>query len=524
MANSIAKLAILLTADATGVKKVFAQAEQSVQSLSSTVMSIGAQLAALIGGASTITWGVQLAAEAETATVGFEVMLGSAEKAAAMLGNIKKFAAATPFGGADLRDAAKTMLAFGISAEDIMPSLKMLGDIAGGNAQKLSSLSLVFGQIASAGKLTGGDLLQLINVGFNPLQIMAEGSTTKYKALRAEMEKGNITFQMVKDTFVKATSEGGQFNGMMERMSQTVEGRWSTLKDQFSELALAIGEILLPVAGRMIDLTSQLIATLQSLDVETVKSTSQLIAFAAGFTATLVVIPKIVAAIKSVIAVYRAMTIAQAIQQALSGPKGWAVLATSLAVAGVAAYTVGQMFEESNKEIAKTSKEAAKATAEVKKLNTELASPEKGTAAKEAAKQMAELQKAGEKLADSLRPPFEKIRDAMFEAKDLFDRGAISSVTYSRAMSKARDDLQAQSRSADEIRNALRQQQGGPVAALQFGTQAAISAIATADSERRMQVQVNQQMLAEQRKANELLERILRGDDDDGLTIKEVNL
>lgn len=523
MANSIAKLAILLTADATGVKKGFAQAEQSVQSLTSTVASIAASIAALAGGTAAISWGVQLAAEAETAKVGFEVMLGSAEKAADMLGNIKKFASATPFGAADLRDAAKTMLAFGIAAEDIMPSLKMLGDIAGGNSQKLSSLALVFGQIASAGKLTGGDLLQLINVGFNPLQVMAEGSTEKYKKLRKEMEKGNITFQMVKDAFIKATSEGGQFNGMMERMSQTVEGRWSTLKDQFAELALAIGEKLLPVAGKMIDITGQLISTLQSMDASTVESTAKIIAFAAGFTAALVIIPKIVTAINSLIAAYRTMTIAQAIQQALSGPKGWATLAASLVVAGGAVYAVGQLFEQSNQAIAKTSKEAAKATEQVKKLNEQVAKPDNAKAQKEAAKQFAELQKQGEKLADSLRTPFEKIRDDLREATDLFARGAIDGVTYSRAMTKARDDLRAQSQSADEIASKLRQQQGN-VGALQFGSQAAIAAFAAAESEKRVQAEANRQMLAEQRRANELLERILRGSGDDGLTVNEVSL
>jgi tape measure domain-containing protein len=521
VANSIAKLAILLTADATGVKKGFAQAEQSVQSLTSTVATIAASIAGLVGGASAVSWGVQLAAEAETAKVGFEVMLGSAEKAADMLSNIKNFAASTPFGGADLRDAAKTMLAFGIAAEDIMPSLKMLGDIAGGNSQKLSSLALVFGQIASAGKLTGGDLLQLINVGFNPLQVMAEGSIEKYKRLRKEMEAGNITFQMVKDAFVKATSEGGQFNGMMERMSQTVEGRWSTLKDQFAELALAIGEKLLPVAGKMIDLTSELITTLQGLDASTVESTAKVIAFAAGFTAALVIIPKIVTAINSIIAAYRAMTIAQAIQQALSGPKGWLTLAASLAVAGGAVYAVGQMFEKSNESIAKTSTAAAKATTEVKKLTAELAKPSKAEL-QAAAKEMEAVAKRGEQLADSLRTPFEKIGEELRDAFDLFNAGAISSVTYARAMSKARDDLRAQAKSADDIRNALRQQ-SGPVGAMQYGTQQAHAASMTAANEMRIQSEVNRQMLAEQRKANELLGRILKGENET-LTVNEVTL
>lgn len=522
MANSIAKLAILLTADASGVGRVFAQAQGQVKNFSNQISGIAAQLGALAGGTAAVGWGVQLAAEAETAKVGFEVMLGSADKAAKMLDDIKKFAASTPFGGADLRDAAKTMLAFGIASENIMPSLKMLGDVAGGNSQKLKSLSLVFGQIASAGKLTGGDLLQLINVGFNPLQIMAEGSTEKYKALRKEMESGNITFAMVEAAFIKATSAGGTFNGMMERMSQTAEGRWSTLKDQFAELALALGEKLLPAASRLIDVTSQVLGIMQSMDAQTAESTAKLIAFAAAFGVALVVVPKIFGAIKTLIAMYRALTIAQSIQQAMNGPKGWAVLAASLVVAAGAAATVGAMFDESNKVLAKTSQEATKAADATKKLTDAAAAPD-NKAAEAAAKHMADLQKQGEQLASSLRTPFEQVRDELLIARDLWDAGAISGETYARAMGKAREDLAAQSQSADEIRNKLRQQ-GGPVAAMQFGTQAAISAINTAAREQKIAAEVEKQMLAEQRKSNELLAKILRGGGNEKLVVNEVSL
>lgn len=520
MANSIAKLAILLTADAKGIIAPFQRAGQAVQQLSGQVTGL---IGGGVGAAGFVGWGVKLAAEAETAAAGFEAMLGSADKAATMLKEIKKFAASTPFGGADLQDAAKTMLAFGVSAEQVLPNLKMLGDIAGGNSQKLGSLALVFGQISSAGKLTGGDLLQLINTGFNPLQEMAGGSAEKYKVLRKEMEAGNITFAMVRDSFVRATSEGGQFNGMMEKMSQTVEGRWSTLKDQFAELALAIGEKLLPVASRMIDMTSALISVLQGLDAGTVETTLKVAAFGAAFSAALVILPKIVTAIRSLIAMYRSLTIAQSIQQALSGPKGWATLAASLAVAAGAAYTVGLMFDKSNEALAKTTKEARKAAQAVKGFDFDAAFGGKDKSAEEATKRMESLRKQGESLAQSLRTPFEKIADELKHAKSLLDAGVISAETYARAQAKAGEELRGQVRSAQEIRDSLRQQQGGPVAALQFGTQAAISAISTAQREQKLQIEVERQQLAEQRKANEILTKILR-DDNETIKVTEVNL
>src|SRR5690606_21925173 len=133
----------------------------------------------------------------------------------------RDFAATTPFSFPDLQSAARTMLAFGVASDQVLPSLRMLGDVAGGDAEKLRLLSLAFGQIASAGRLTGQDLLQLINAGFNPLQEISEATGMSMSDLRDEMAKGNITFEMVVAAFQRATGEGGRFHGMMERMSQT---------------------------------------------------------------------------------------------------------------------------------------------------------------------------------------------------------------------------------------------------------------------------------------------------------------
>lgn len=471
---TVAKLNVHLGLNAQALLGGLKQSGSALQGFASQFSSIQGMLAgafAGVGAAGALGWGVKLAAEAQTAQVAFEVMLGSGDKAAAMLKDIKQFAAATPFGAADLRDAAKTMLAFGIAADQIMPNLKMLGDIAAGDAQKLSSLSLVFGQIASAGRLTGGDLLQLINVGFNPLQEIAKSTGKTMAELRDDMSNGKISFDMVKEAFVKATSAGGQFNGMMDKMSQTAAGKWSTLKDQFAELAVSIGEKLLPIAVKGIDMMSAFIDVLLKMDATVVENVVKLGTFVTAFAAAVYVIPKIFGAIRTLIAMYKALTIAQSIQQALSGPKGWAVLAASLAIAAGAAFTVSKMFEKSNETLVKTTKEAAKATDAVKQLNTELG--------------------AGGKT------------ETLVSSAD----------RYAEAMARAKENLDGQARSAREIReNLARGNQ--PVAAMQFGTQAAISAVAAAQREQKLQIEVDKQILAENKAATlrlKNIEAVLRG-------------
>lgn len=166
----------------------------------------------------------------------FEVLTGSAENAANMMNNLKVMAAKTPFEFTDLAKGTQTLLAFGVAQKDIIPDLQMLGDISGGNVNKLNSLSLVFGQVASQGKMMGGDLLQMINAGFNPLKVISDKTGQSMGELRSEMSKGKITYDMVKDAMETATSTGGQFAGMMDKQSQTFDGLTSTMSDDINSL------------------------------------------------------------------------------------------------------------------------------------------------------------------------------------------------------------------------------------------------------------------------------------------------
>jgi len=180
--------------------------------------------------------GIKYNSEMEQYMSSFTTMLGSAEKATKHLDDLKQFAAKTPFELGDLAKASTTLQAFGTDVEDITPTLKMLGDIALGDKEKFNGLALVFGQVSSAGKLTGQDLMQMINQGFNPLQIISEKTGKSMSELKDEMSKGQISFEMVADAMKIATSEGGKFYNAMEGQSKTLAGQWSTLKDNIGAL------------------------------------------------------------------------------------------------------------------------------------------------------------------------------------------------------------------------------------------------------------------------------------------------
>lgn len=229
--------------------------------------------------------GVGAAMTMEGLNAQFTVMTGSADRAASLISEVADFAARTPFTKLGLSEAGKTLMAFGLESEKVVPTLKMLGDVAGADQNKLNSLALAFGQIQSTGRLTGQDLLQLINQGFNPLTVMAEKSGKSVAELKDLMAQGAISADDVTRAFQIATSEGGLFFGNLESQSQTLAGKLSTLKDNIETALQQMAEAFLPL---MKELTDAAIAIDWTPIVNGAKSVAAMIGDLSGLVDTLV--------------------------------------------------------------------------------------------------------------------------------------------------------------------------------------------------------------------------------------------
>lgn len=185
---------------------------------------------------------VNVRSEIQALEVSFRTLLGSQQASAELMRQMKEFAAATPLQLGDLAKGAQTMLGFNVAAEEIMPMLKAIGDISMGDAQKFQSLTLAFSQMQSVGKLMGQDLLQMINAGFSPLAVMADKTGKSIGELKEEMSAGAISADMVKQAFIDATSEGGQFFDMLSGQGDTVKGALAQLSGVFTDMFNGIGE------------------------------------------------------------------------------------------------------------------------------------------------------------------------------------------------------------------------------------------------------------------------------------------
>jgi tape measure domain-containing protein len=192
-----------------------------------------------------LSFGVQLAAEAEAAEVGFATLLGSTEAAKKLLGDLSAFAASTPFEVAGLRDAAKKLLAFGVPAEEIIDRMTMLGDIAAGTGKPLGEFAAIFGKIKATGVAGLEQINQLAERGVPIYSALAKTMGVSESAIRGLAGSGKIGFEEIDAALKSTTAAGGMFAGGMLAQSQTVMGLWSTLKDSVSMVLLDIGRAMM---------------------------------------------------------------------------------------------------------------------------------------------------------------------------------------------------------------------------------------------------------------------------------------
>ncbi len=237
---------------------------------------------------------IKIGASAEQTSVAFTTLVGSETKAKSMLDEIAKFASASPFGKLDLTENAKTMLNFGVETGRVLPLLKRLGDISGGNKSKLQSLSLVLGQVSAAGKLQGQDNLQFINAGFNPLQELMKMTGKSYAELQDMMSKGQITFENVVQAISHATGEGGKFFGMMNAQSQTVAGKFSTIGDEVIKTAVGIYKKLQPVILKVLDIAMSVVEKISAELPKVIDIIGKVVGFLSNFKLELLLLSGVV--------------------------------------------------------------------------------------------------------------------------------------------------------------------------------------------------------------------------------------
>lgn len=208
---------------------------------------------------------IRVRGEFQAADTAIQTLLGSKEKADALMAQVREYAKISPLEFSDVTSATQMMLGFNIEAEKVPRYLQAIGDVSMGDTQKFNSLTLAFSQMSAAGKLMGQDLNQMINAGFNPLQVMSEKTGKSIATLKDEMSKGAISAEMVQQAFIDATSSGGKFYQMSENASKTINGQLSMMQDAMDSVFNELGTKSEGVIMSGIQMTTSLIDNYETI-------------------------------------------------------------------------------------------------------------------------------------------------------------------------------------------------------------------------------------------------------------------
>lgn len=208
-------------------------------------------------GSQAVTTGVSYNAQVEQYQVALANMLGSQEKAAETLDQIKKDAARTPFDTANLVKANEYLISTGETAENSRKTILALGDAVsavGGGSDELGRMAQNLQQIKNAGKATAADIKQFAYAGIDVYGILADytGKST------AEVQKMTVTYDLLTAALQNAAEEGGRYYNSMNAQSETINGKLSTLKDNATQLSGALTANLTTAFGNLVTKANEL--------------------------------------------------------------------------------------------------------------------------------------------------------------------------------------------------------------------------------------------------------------------------
>lgn len=232
-----------------GMKKGIKNIESGFDKLKSTITKTIAALGLGKLAKDFISTGIQYNEEVEKYQTALTTLTGSAQEANKIVKQIKQDAAATPFDVAGLTQANQLLISTGLDAEESRETILALGNAisaTGGGNEELSRMAINLQQIKNTGKAAAIDIKQFAFAGIDIYGLLAD----YLKISREEASEMEVTWEDLNGALLSASKEGGKYFGAMTEQSKTLNGQWSTLKDNFKEFA---GTVLTPLTNILKD-------------------------------------------------------------------------------------------------------------------------------------------------------------------------------------------------------------------------------------------------------------------------------
>ena len=320
-------------ADGAALEKSFKDAQsaakESASSINDIKKAIGslAEVAALTKALSVIkdmgAFALQTADNFQTMKNQFGILLGDMEAGAGLFNEIKAFNDKTPFDMGTLTQATNVLVAAKVPLQDLQAQLTKFGDLAQGNSQRMTSYVNAFSQAAAKGKADMQVLNTYIHQGVPILDELAKNFGVATAEILEMSSQGQISFADFSKALDGLTAAGGRYFGGMELSSKSLSAMQEGLKEAVNSLAASFGDMLLPAAIAVVGALTRITNAINNSPIAKSIFAAALV-FLTGCLAAM--------AVKALVAFAAQMSLNFAI-----GALNWAVLAATIAVAGLAA-------------------------------------------------------------------------------------------------------------------------------------------------------------------------------------------
>jgi tape measure domain-containing protein len=339
MAISAAKMVVEITTDISKMTKGMKDADDKLAKFSkgATIAGVGLTAAITVPAIAAAKGMLNVAMGMEQSEIAFATMLKSGEKATAFLQDLEDFAASTPFEFNELQDASRRMLAFGFSAESVLPMLTDIGDAVSGlglGSAGVNRVTLALGQMQAKAKVSGQEMMQLTEAGIPAWRYLSEAMGLTTAEVMKLSERGLIPAEQAIQMILTGMRE--DFGGMMAKQAETAAGQLSNLKDEVTFLAADLGEELLPVFKDFVDVAKDAVTAFSGLSPETKKSILVIGGIAAVSGPALTALGGLASAARGLIAVLPGLKAAFGLM-ASANTIGGALSVAQLGLSGVAA-------------------------------------------------------------------------------------------------------------------------------------------------------------------------------------------
>lgn len=193
---------------------------------------------------------------------------GNTLLAGAYLEQLTKYAQVTPYNTEQMAQFSNQLLSTGMAASKVVPSIKLLGDLAAGDAYRFQLLAKALGDVEAAGRLLGPEVKQFTNANVNIRKAIADMyfDGNMMKMLEA-MQDGAISAEMVRKA-LEGWADATNASEMMKAINEgTISGQWASLNEEIKEQARLLGEDIAPEIAKIIQQVRKLFDSVQDIRV-----------------------------------------------------------------------------------------------------------------------------------------------------------------------------------------------------------------------------------------------------------------